>query len=216
MNYKAVLFDLDGTLLDTLKDIANSVNKALSYFGFPQHELEAYKYFVGDGREALAFRALPEHQRDSATLDKLLAHIDEEYTRHWADNTRPYEGVPELLDTLTTRSISLSILSNKPHDFTELMVSRLLRHWRFQIIAGALPDVPKKPSPTAALDIAQRLNLRPSEFLYVGDSGVDMQTAAGAGMYPVGAMWGFRTAGELLAGGAKTLIAKPADLLGLL
>ncbi len=216
MKYKAVLFDLDGTLLDTLQDIANSVNKALSYFGFPQHELEAYKYFVGDGREALAFRALPEHHRDSATLDKLLAHIGEEYTRHWADNTRPYEGVPELLDALTTRGISMSILSNKPHDFTELMVSQLLRHWRFQIIAGALPDVPKKPSPTTALDIAQRLNLRPSAFLYVGDSGVDMQTAAGAGMYPVGAMWGFRTADELLAGGAKTLIAKPPDLLGLL
>ena len=216
MNYKAVLFDLDGTLLDTLEDIAVSTNNALRYFGFPQHETEAYKYFIGDGREALALRALPEHHRDTTTLGKMVARIEEEYARCWADNTRPFEGIPELLDALTTRGIGMSVLSNKPHDFTELMVSRRLKYWRFQIVAGALPDVPKKPSPAAALNITQRLNLRPSEFLYVGDSGVDMETAVGAGMYPVGAAWGFRTAEELLAGGAKTVIDRPSDLLKLL
>lgn len=216
MTYKAVLFDLDGTLLDTLQDIADSTNRALGYFGFPQHKLEAYKYFIGDGREALAVCALPENHRDTATIGKLVARMGEEYAIHWSDNTRPYEGVPELLDTLTERDICLSILSNKPHDFTELMVSRLLSLWRFQIVAGALPDIPKKPYPDAALDITKRLNLKPGEFIYVGDSDVDMKTAVSAGMYPVGAVWGFRTAQELLAGGAKALIEKPTDLLKLL
>ena len=216
MTYKAVLFDLDGTLLDTLQDIADSTNKALGYFDFPQHRVEVYKYFIGDGREVLAIRALPETHRDRATVDKLIARMGEEYAIHWSDNTRPYEGVPELLDTLKEHGISMSILSNKPHDFTELMASRLLSLWRFQIVAGALPDVPKKPSPTAALDIAKRLSLKPGEFLYVGDSDVDMKTAVSAGMYPVGATWGFRTSKELLKGGAKVLIDKPADLLRLL
>ena len=216
MTYKAVLFDLDGTLLDTLQDIADSTNKALGYFGFPQHKVEAYKYFIGDGREALAVRALPENHREPVTVGKLVAQMAEEYAAHWSDSTRPYEGVPELLDALTALGISISILSNKPHDFTELMVSRLLWQWRFHIVVGALPDIPKKPSPVAALDIAKRLNLKPGEFLYVGDSDVDMKTAVSAGMYPVGAIWGFRTAQELLAGGAKVLIEKPTDLLQLL
>lgn len=216
MTYKAALFDLDGTLLDTLEDIADSTNRALDYFGFPQHKVEAYKYFIGDGREALAVRALPENHRDTAIVDRLVARMAEEYAKYWSDNTRPYKGIPELLDTLTGRGIIMSILSNKPHDFTELMVSRLLSPWRFQIVAGASPDIPKKPSPSAALDIAKRLKIRPGAFLYVGDSDVDMKTAVSAGMYPVGATWGFRTADELLAGGAKVLIEKPTDLLKLL
>lgn len=213
MNCKAVLFDLDGTLLDTLEDIADSTNNALSCLHFPQHQVEAYKYFIGDGREALAIRALPETHRDRATADKLIAKMGEEYARCWSNNTHSYEGVPELLDALAARGINLAVLSNKPHDFTELMVARLLGNWQFQIVAGASPNVPKKPSPAVAIDIAQRLGLQPGQFLYVGDSDVDMKTAVSAGMFPVGALWGFRTADELLAGGAKALIEKPADLL---
>jgi phosphoglycolate phosphatase len=215
MKYRAVLFDLDGTLLNTLEDITGSVNKALSRLGFPQHELEAYKYFIGDGREALAVRALPDHHRDAATVAKLVARIDEEYAKNWADNTRPYEGVPELLDALTSRGIQMAILSNKPHDFTELMVSRLLPRGRFQPVVGAQPSVPKKPDPSAALGIAKRLDVQPREFLHVGDSDVDMKTATAAGMHAVGALWGFRTADELLSSGAKMLIENPAALLRL-
>lgn len=216
MNYKAVLFDLDGTLLDTLQDIADSVNKALSHFGFPQHELEAYKYLVGDGREALALRALPEHCRNAGAVAELVARIGGEYAEHWADNTYPYEGVPEMLDSLTTRGINMAILSNKPHDFTEVTVSRFLPHWRFLIVMGAVPSVPRKPDPSAALEITRRLNVQPSEFLFVGDSDVDMKTATAAGMYAVGALWGFRTADELVASGAKVLIENPTRLLELL
>ena len=216
MKYSAVLFDLDGTLLDTLKDIADSVNSALGHLGLPQHEPEAYKYFVGDGREALAIHALPEHHRDTVTLGKLVTRINEEYSRCWADNTLPYQGIPELLDALTSSGIKMATLSNKPHDLTELMVSRLLPQWRFELVVGALASVPKKPDPGAALQIARRLNICPSEFLYLGDSDVDMKTGTAAGIHPIGALWGFRTADELLAAGARALIQQPTDLLNFL
>jgi len=216
MRYKAVLFDLDGTLLDTLKDIADSVNTALDHLGFPKHELKAYRYFVGDGREALAIRALPEQHRDMITVDQLATSIEAEYSKRWANNTRPYQGIPEMLGALKDLGIKMAILSNKPQSFTELMVSGLLPQWRFEVVVGALPSMPKKPDPTAALQIAQQLNIHAIEFLYLGDSDVDMKTATAAGMYPVGALWGFRNTDELLAGGAKELIQHPADLLHLL
>ncbi|MDP3880418.1 MAG: HAD family hydrolase [Dehalococcoidales bacterium] len=216
MKHSAVIFDLDGTLLDTLKDLADSVNSALGYLGLPEHDLEAYRYFVGDGREAMASRALPEDRRDTATLNRIIPRINEEYSRRWAENTRPYPGIPELLDELTGSNVRMAILTNKPHDFTELMVSRLLPQWQFEPIIGAMPSLPKKPDPTGALKIAQQLNIKPTGFLYLGDSDIDMKTAAAADMYPLGALWGFRTAGELLAGGARALLQEPAELLSFL
>jgi phosphoglycolate phosphatase len=213
MKYSAVLFDLDGTLLDTLTDLAESVNSALDHLNLPPHKLESYKYFIGNGREAMAFRALPTNQQSPAMVTKLVAYFNEEYSRRWANNTLPYQGVPELLDALSHRGIRMAILSNKPHDFTELMVSRLLSKWQFDSVVGALPSVPKKPNPAAALKITRQLNIRPVEFLYLGDTNVDMETATAACMYPVGALWGFRTAGELLSAGARLLLQKPTDLL---
>jgi phosphoglycolate phosphatase len=216
MKYGAVLFDLDGTLLDTLQDIADSVNCALARFGFPQHELEAYRYFVGDGREALAMRTLPEHSRDTTTINKHIDYINEEYARRWTNNTHTYQGVPELLDTLTAREMKMAILSNKPHYFTDLMVSGLLSKWSFEVVSGSQPNIPRKPDPTAALRIAEQLTIHPNKFIYLGDSGIDMKTAVAAGMYPVGALWGFRENDELVVGGAKTLVQQPKDLLALL
>ncbi len=216
MRYKAVLFDLDGTLLDTLKDIADSVNMALDHLGFPKHELEAYRYFVGDGREALAIRVLPEQHRDTVTVGQLAASIEAEYSKRWANNTRPYQGVPDMLQALTDLGIKMAILSNKPQSSTELMVSGLLPQWRFEVVLGSRSSVPMKPDPTAALQIARRLNFRPVEFLYLGDSDVDMKTATATEMFPVGALWGFRSADELSASGAKELIQHPSDLLHLL
>jgi phosphoglycolate phosphatase len=127
MGFEAVVFDLDGTLLDTLEDIANSVNKGLSSLGFPQHSKEAIKYFIGDGREVLALRSLPEKNRDEATVNRLVDLINKEYFQHWADNTLPYPGVGDLLDALQSRGIKMAVLSNKPHEFTELSVTRLLK-----------------------------------------------------------------------------------------
>lgn len=214
--YKAVLFDLDGTLLDTLEDIASSANRVLGSFGFPQHELEAYKYFVGEGREALVMRILPSGHRDAATVAKVVACIDSDYGQHWADATHPYDGIPELLQGLAARGIRMAVLSNKPDDSTKLMVSRLLAHGRFEMVLGSRPSVPQKPDPAAALEIAGCLGISPSEFLYLGDTNTDMETAQAAGMCPIGALWGFRTADELLASGAKALILSPTDLLKIL
>ena len=153
----AVLFDLDGTLMDTLEDIASSANTVLAHLGFPQHEMEAYKYFVGDGIEALATRILPNSERDATTIARVVTCIDREYSQHWADTTHPYQGIPELLQALTVRGIKMAVLSNKPNDPTKTMVSKLLPHWRFDIVLGARPCVPKKPDPAAALEIADKL-----------------------------------------------------------
>jgi phosphoglycolate phosphatase len=213
LKYKAVLFDLDGTLLDTLEDLAGAVNQGLTLLGFPQHKLESYKYFVGSGREEMAFRALPEAERRPLTLKRLVDFIDGYYLQHWADHTLPYPGIPDLLDELTARKIKLSILSNKPQIFTDLMVGRLLAKWSFAAVAGAMPGVPKKPDPSAALKIAEKLKLGPRELVYLGDSDIDMQTAAACGMFAVGALWGFRTADELKASGANSLINHPCELL---
>jgi phosphoglycolate phosphatase len=216
LKYKAVLFDLDGTLLDTLEDLASAVNQGLADLGFPQHPISDYKYFVGWGREEMAARSLPEGKRDPVTINRLIEIINREYTQHWADHTRPYQGIPVMLDALTLRHIILTVLTNKPHDFTELIVARLLSRWHFEVVAGATPDMPKKPDCTVALNICRQLKMDPREFLYLGDSEIDMQTAVNAGMYPVGALWGFRTASELIAGGAQKLIRHPLELLELL
>ena len=216
LKYRAVLFDLDGTLLNTLQDIATSYNNALRRFSFPEHELEAYRYFVGSGMEELAKRALPEDHRDTDTVARMVATMTEEYQQHCFDTTYVYPGVTELLDALTTKGIKIAILSNKGAEFTKLTVSRLLSRWSFAAVVGASADLPKKPDPTGARQVAQKLELNPAEFLYVGDSDIDMKTATGAGMYPVGALWGFRTAEELTANGAKTLIKRPKELLKLL
>lgn len=216
MIYRAVLFDLDGTLLDTLRDIADATNQALGRLGFPRHETEAYKCFIGEGREVLALRALPEQHRNAATVSRLVAGINEEYSRCWADHTHPYQGIPGLLDDLAARNIRMAVLSNKAHDLTEMMVSGMLAEWHFEMVIGASPAAPRKPDPTTALQIARRLEIHPAEFIYLGDSAIDMKTATGAGMYPVGASWGFSPADELLRAGARAVIAQPEELLRLL
>lgn len=213
LSCRGVLFDLDGTLLNTLLDLANSMNAALSRLGFAGHPVEAYRYFVGDGSEVLARRALPPASRKEETIARCLAEFLAEYGRRWDENTRPYPGVPELLDGLSERRIRMAILSNKKHELTQLAVTRLLPRWRFDAVAGAKPEVPRKPDPTAALRLIEELRLEPDKVLYLGDTNTDMQTAVGAGMHPVGALWGFRTEEELRASGARSVIARPQDLL---
>lgn len=215
MKFKAVLFDLDGTLLDTIEDLADAMNFVLSRMGFPTHKVEAYKYYVGDGVRDLALRALPEGHRDEETVKKCIPAMRQEYGSRWDRKTRPYPGIPELLDALTARGIKMAVLSNKPDQNTKVVVAKLLSKWRFDVVAGERAGIPRKPDPDAALSIAEQLGIPPQEFLYLGDTNTDMKTAVAAGMYPVGALWGFRTADELLASGAKMLIAKPTDLLDL-
>jgi len=216
MSYQAVLFDLDGTLLNTLQDLAEAVNAGLGRLGLPVRRLEEFKYLVGQGREEMARLALPENRRDPETVDRLASYFTGYYADHWADHTRPYPGIPELLDALAGKGIRMAVLSNKPQDFTVTMVSGLLGRWHFERVAGAGPGRPLKPDPAAAWSIAEQMQLRPEQFIYAGDSGIDMQTAVRAGMFPVGVLWGFRTAEELKAAGAKVLLKEPGELMKML
>jgi len=216
LKFKAVLFDLDGTLLNTLDDLADSMNASLKKFGFPQHPVESYRHLVGDGIVNLVARALPEDHRDEESVKRILEADREEYSRNWASKTRPYEGVPELLDSLNEHKIPTCILSNKPDEFTQVIVQRFLSKWKFAAVRGASNEFPIKPNPLGAMRMAAALDLSPAEFLYVGDSDTDMETAKAAGMIPVGALWGFRSRDELIRTGAKVLIEHPRDLLNLL
>ncbi len=214
--FKAVLFDLDGTLLYTLTDVADAMNEALVHFGYPPQPVEAYKYFIGDAVETEAKRAMPESARDPQTIKKVAEFSGQIYDKCWQKNTKPYPGIPELLSNLTKRGLPMAVLSNKPDNFTKAMVEKLLPDRRFEIIQGALPDVPIKPDPAAALQIAKQLKIPPEQFLYLGDTNTDMQTAVAAGMFPVGCLWGYRTADELRASGAKVLVQKPSDIIDIL
>jgi phosphoglycolate phosphatase len=216
IKFQAVLFDLDGTLLDTLADIANATNAALERLGFPAHPRDAYRYFLGEGMDWLVRRALPEESHDAGTLKKCHDAIIVEYKTRWAESTRPYPGITGLLTELDKRGIAKAVLSNKPDAFTKKTLARLLPDFNFEIVRGATPDVPVKPDPAGALRIAEELDVPPERFIYLGDTSTDMQTAVDAGMFPAGALWGFRTAEELSSSGAKVLLETPLDVLNML
>lgn len=213
MSFKAVIFDLDGTLLDTLEDIADAANSVLTQFGFPTHPVDAYRYFVGDGVGKLIDRILPEEHRNEATLKKCLEAMREAYIRHLNIKTKPYDGIPDLLEKLKVKGLKLGVLSNKPDNLTQRCITEFFGSEMFDPVIGQREELPKKPDPAGALLIAREWKLGPSEILYVGDTATDMQTASSAGMYSVGVLWGFRTKEELVANGAKTVISHPMDLM---
>lgn len=213
MVFKAVLFDLDGTLLDTIDDITEAINSILGELGFPTHSVEDYKRYVGAGVLHLMQRVLPEGNQDSETIGKFL-ELEAKMRR--IGHTKPYDGIETLLDELSSRGIKLAILSNRPEKSTRILVDRLLKGWNFEVVMGAGDSFPLKPDRSAALKIAELMKVNPEEILYLGDSDVDMMTAAGAGMYPIGVTWGFRSAEELKKNGARSLIAKPMELLNIL
>lgn len=213
---RAIIFDLDGTLLDTLADLADSGNAALAALGLPPHPDDAYRYFVGLGIEELVRRMLPEDKRDPATLKEATALTAGEYKRRWKDKTRPYDGIPELLADLRLRGLPVCVLSNKPQVYTDLTVEAFFPGRPFTHVRGARPEVPNKPHPAGALALAQELGLSPGSIVFVGDTATDMKTARGAGMLPVGVLWGFRDEAELKENGALRIIAQPMELLRLL
>lgn len=215
MRFQAVLFDLDGTLLDSLEDIADSVNAVLGRRGLPGRPVGDYRRLVGEGVPALVRRAFPEAVAQ-AGLEALVREVREEYSRRQDEKTRPYPGVAELLDALAARRLPMAVLSNKPDPFTRRVVAARLERWTFAAVRGALPEKPLKPDPSSALELSRDLGVAPASILYLGDTAVDMRTAVSAGMFPAGALWGFRDAEELKAGGAKALVERPQDLLKLL
>jgi phosphoglycolate phosphatase len=213
VDFRAAIFDLDGTLLNTLEDLADSMNRVLERNRLPTHELAAYKYFVGDGIDVLVQRALPFQVAGEHELQRFVQEMKSEYARRWLSRTQPYPGIPELLSAFEAAGVITAVLSNKPGDASQAIVKALLPDAVFKIVVGATPQRPKKPNPSAALEIAARFNIPPQDFLFIGDTPIDMQTACAAGMFPLGVLWGFRTAEELTAAGAKMLVAEAHYLI---
>ncbi len=215
MHYKAILFDLDGTLLDSLADLADSMNRVLAALGFPGHPLASYRYFVGDGVEMLVRRSLPQKEVVEARVKQGVAMMREDYGRNWATKTRPYPGIVEMLDRLRELGCTLAVLSNKPHVMTVRVVDHFFPNQPFAKVWGARQEIPRKPSPQGALSLARELGILPRQFLYLGDTNTDMKTATGAGMKAIGAAWGFRTVEELVESGADQVVAHPRELIEL-
>lgn len=217
MSFTGAIFDLDGTLLDSLRDVADSMNRALLRNGFSAHPVDAYRTFIGNGVKVLAQRVLPADRRhDQDLARRLVREMEREYEGHWADNSRPYAGIAGMLDGLSARGVRLAILSNKADRFTRLVAERFFSAWLFDPVIGARDGAPHKPDPEAALQIARAWRVPAGEVLYAGDSDADMLTGRGAGMYTVGVLWGFRGREELERNGAHVTVEQPADLLALL
>jgi phosphoglycolate phosphatase len=215
---QAVFFDLDGTLLDTLRDLADSGNAVLESRGHPVHPVDAYRTFIGNGMVNLVRDIFPEEHRpdEGAETDAILAEYREAYGRNWRNTTCPFPGIAEVLDALSERRVPVGVLSNKAHDFTVKCVEEFLGDWTWEVVLGARDGVAKKPDPAAALEAARSVDMDPGRCWFVGDSDVDMFTAVNAGMRAVGVSWGFRSVGELREAGAEEILDEPRDLLDLL
>lgn len=216
MKYKAVLFDLDGTLIDTADDIGDAANRVLSNRGFPTHSISTYRSFIGEGTRMLFTRALPEENRAQDLITACLQEFIEDYRYNYNQKTKLYDGVPELLDVLRVRGLKLAILSNKPDPMTKDCVAFFLSEWSFDVVLGQQDSIPRKPDPQGALEVAQRLGIPPSDFIYLGDTAIDMKTAVSAGMFPVGVLWGFRALAELKENGARVVIDTPMQFMDII
>lgn len=208
---RAVLFDLDGTLADTLADIAGAVNEVLATRGLPVHPPADFLAFVGEGAQRMISRALPADAQ--ALVPDVLREYHEGYARRLSRQTRLYPGIAEMLDAIVARGLAIAVLSNKKDAFTRAVAEAFLQPWPFRVVYGEREGVPRKPDPTAALEIARRLEVPPQACAFVGDTAVDMKTAAAAGMYGIGVLWGFRGREELEAAGAKVLAPTPKDVV---
>lgn len=216
MQTELVIFDLDGTLLDTIGDLAVACNAVLALRGLPQHSYEEYRRFVGNGIMRLVERALPEPLRTPENVALVRADFVEYYTAHIDAYTRPYDGIVETVAEIARRGIRMAVASNKFQRGTEKLVGRFFPDVVFAAVLGQRPDVPLKPDPAVVREILAATQAAPERVLYVGDSGIDMLTAAAAGVRSAGVTWGFRERAELVEAGAVHLVDRPEQLLGLL
>ena len=208
---KTVIFDLDGTLLDSIEDIASSMNKVLESLQLPTHKIEDYKHFVGGGVDILVENALSNQSKE--IKDEVIKRFKIEYDGKLHSKTLPYDGIYELLDELKKLDINLAVLSNKPHEFTVSYVNHFFKNYNFKEIHGQKKDVPKKPDPKAALDIVKCLDSSCENTYFIGDTKIDMQTAKSANMTAIGVLWGFRDEKELKEHGADFLVSHPLEIL---
>ena len=211
-----VVFDLDGTLLDTIGDLAVACNAVLAVRGLPQHSYEEYCHFVGNGIMRLVERALPEPLRTPENVASVRADFVKYYTEHIDTYTKPYDGIPELLRELVARGVQVAVASNKFQAGTEKLVRLFFPEIPFVAVLGQREGVPLKPDPAVVNEILSRTGAAKENVLYVGDSDVDMQTAAAAGVRSVGVTWGFRSREELAASGAGHIVDRPEEILNLL
>ncbi len=208
---KAIIFDLDGTLIDSLTDIALCMNEVLEKLNYPTHDINKYNYFVGDGALVLTQNALPKNSSQEE-INKVLEHFKELYDLGIHNNTKPYEGIRELLRALESSVLKVGILSNKPHAFTLKYAQKFFSDFTLEEVHGQKENVPKKPHPAGALDIANAFRLKPCEIVYVGDTATDIKTAKNAGMQSIGVLWGFRTKEELVENGADYIVETPQQI----
>lgn len=214
MKYKILVFDLDGTLVDSITDLAIAVNKGLESIGLPTHEIVEYKHFVGNGREKLIDRAMGESSNNEKLRNTVSDIFNDYYAQHCNDNTCAYEGCADLLQKLTEMDIMTAVLSNKPDEFVAQILKKVYPEHRFDMAWGKRPDLPCKPDKKALLTMLSELGLSPSECLYIGDSNVDVFTAKNAGVDMLGVEWGFRGRAELIDAGADAVVATAAQILG--
>ena len=213
MLIRLVIFDLDGTLIDSLGDLADAMNAVLDEMRYPVHPMDSYRHFVGDGIAMLVRRALPSEVVDDIEIPEVVAAMRKEYSGRWLATTRPFPEIPELLATLRSRQIYTAVLSNKPDHATQEIVGELFAENAFEVVQGALDDVPLKPDPTSTLEIISELGVSPQQTVFVGDTPIDMMNGTKAGTQTVGVTWGFRETHELVDAGADHVIHRPLELL---
>ena len=209
--YQLAIFDLDGTLLDTIQDLCNACNHALAHFGYETHDIEACKYFVCSGIYKLIERALPEEAKDEANVLKVKAVFDAYYAAHSEDYTKPYEGILEMLESLNTKGVKCAVLTNKAQVYAKELVARQFKGL-VEVVIGQREGIPTKPNPVGIHELLNTLDIAKENCIYIGDSDIDMYTAGNAQVTSVGVLWGFRTKEELVSAGAKHLANTPLEL----
>ena len=221
MLVQGVVFDLDGTLADTLADLTDAVGVGLRQLGYPPRPAHEVRQWIGEGmmilcRRAIAAAAPPGATADDQTVAAMAAAFTDHYRAHRLDKTVPYPGIPELLDALAARGLKLAVFSNKPHDHTVALMDALFDRWSWSVVEGSREDRPRKPDPAVGREVLALMGLQPRQVLMVGDSAIDVQTAKNVGAVAVGVTWGFRDRAELLAASADHIIDRPTDLLTLI
>ncbi len=214
MQIKGIIFDLDGTLLDTIEDIAFCTNTVLERRGFQTYPVEKFNYFVGKGLDWLFEKALKSEDKivEKFVIDAMSSEFEELYKQNWHRKTRPYKEINNMLNNLEQKNIKIAILSNKPDKFTKIMVEYFFSEFQFVDVKGASEEFPLKPDPTTTNQIIDKMNLNPEEIIFVGDSDVDMQTGKNSRCIPIGVEWGFRPVEELEANGAVAILQKPSEI----
>jgi phosphoglycolate phosphatase len=212
MKFKAVIFDLDGTLVNSIQDIADAMNTVLQNYNYPTHSYEKHQSFIGSGIRSLVQKSLPESNNNENQVDICSNAMIEVYRENCTNKTKPYDGIVELSDYLIAQNIKLSVLSNKADELTKKITKALLPNY-FDPILGLKVEAHKKPNPIELINIGKNLGFKPEEIIYVGDTGIDMQTANNANMLAVGVSWGFRSKEDLIANDAKYIIHSPSELI---